>query len=153
MAISNDQELRKVLDELPTTEQRDLGCRFVVSVRHLSEDPRIGQALEVIAERSGQPDEMLSAYKGVKALSNQTYTACGRDADWAIQAEHFVAAAAVACLLPEGQISNNTNLAWKAAVQARMAKNCEMILNDAGEVDNEAQKQYAIAEAFISENG
>ncbi len=75
----------------------------------------------------------------MKAYSVQTFTACGRDADWASQAEHFVAAAALAALLPEKQLpATNTVLAWKAAMQARMAKNCEMILNDQCELDNEA---------------
>jgi hypothetical protein len=34
-------------------------------------------------------------------------------------------------------------------MQARMAKNCEMILNDDGGVANESEKQYQIAQRFL----
>jgi hypothetical protein len=35
-------------------------------------------------------------------------------------------------------------------MQARMGKNCEMILKDAGEVANEAEKQYRIAQNYLN---
>ena len=85
----------------------------------------------------------------MKTFATQTYTACGSDADWAAQAEHFVATAAAACLAPVEQAGVNSSNAWRAAMQARMAKNCEMILNDEGEVANEAERQYRIAEAYL----
>ena len=75
---------------------------------------------------------------------------CGKDADWSAQAEHFVAMAYAAVLTPEPQIITKTNLAWKAAIQARMARNCAMIEQDHGEVENEAVKQYEIASDFLS---
>ncbi len=147
--ITNDQQLREALNNLSTQQQRELGGRYVSSVSHLSGDARISRAVEVSAKAEIAPQELEETYKSVKAFATQSYTACGADADWAAQAEHFVAAAAAASLAPQetGAQSNN---AWKAAMQARMAKNCEMILNDAGEVDNEAQKQYQIAEQFLS---
>ena len=37
------------------------------------------------------------------------------------------------------------NAAWKAAMQARMAKNCEMMEENEGEVETEAERQYRIA--------
>jgi len=143
--ITNDQQLRQALNNLPLETQRKLGAQFVASVGHLSSNPIVSQGLLVAenAERTGSELEM--AYKSAKKLAVDSYTACGRDADWSAQAEHFVAAAIAACLLPGEQYNEKENIAWKAAMQARMARNCEMIIQDKGEVDNEANRQYAIA--------
>lgn len=148
--ITSDQQLRDALSKLPTAQQRALGGQFVTSVSHLSTDSRVARALETAAKADSTAQELEDAYKSVKAFATQTYTACGRDADWAAQAEHFVAAAATAALAPEEQTGTKGNNAWKSAMQARMAKNCEMILNDEGGVANEAEKQYEIAEKFLS---
>lgn len=37
-------------------------------------------------------------------------------------------------------------------MQARMAKNCEMILNDEGTIANESERQYQIAELFLEKS-
>ena len=147
--ITNDQQLREALNNLSPQQQRELGGLYVSNVSHLSDDSRIGRAVDVAAKGEISPQELEETYKSLKAFATQSYTACGRDADWAAQAEHFVAAAAAACLAPP-EIGAQSNNAWKAAMQARMAKNCEMILNDAGEVDNEALKQYQIAERYLN---
>lgn len=97
-------------------------------------------------EPDAEDEEREEAYKAAKSIAVQTYTACGRDADWDAQAEHFVASACSAALTPDALITEKQNLAWKAAIQARMAKNCMMIGSGEGEVDNEAVIQYEIAE-------
>jgi hypothetical protein len=125
--------------------QRNLGAQFVASVSHLSDNPIISQGLQVAKNTNRSATELENAYKNAKKLAIDSYTACGRDADWSAQAEHFVAAAIAACLLPEDQFTQKENIAWKTAMQARMARNCEMILQDKGEMDNEANRQYAIA--------
>lgn len=147
--ITNDQQLREALNRLSDTQQRELGGLFVANVSHLSTDARIARALEAAANAEIPAQELEDAYKAVKAYATQTYTACGRDADWAMQAEHFVAAAAAATLATEEQSGSRGNCAWKSAMQTRMAKNCEMIFKDEGAIANEAEKQYAIAEKFI----
>ena len=149
--ITNDQSLRKALEQLSATQQRELGGLFVANVGHLSSDPRINRAVAASTNAGISPQELDEAYKSVKAFAIQSYTACGHDADWAAQAEHFVAAAATASLTPEEQSDVKGNCAWKAAMQARMAKHCEMILKDEGDVANEAEKQYALAEKFLLE--
>jgi hypothetical protein len=145
--ITNDQTLRDAIGQLSTAQQRALAGRFVASVEHLSTDPRVSRAIEVANNPDLSPQEIEAAYKEVKSFATQTYTACGRDADWAAQAEHFVAAAAAASLAPEEPDDNKS--AWRAAMQARMAKNCEMILNNEGGLANESERQYELTEAFI----
>jgi hypothetical protein len=148
--ITNDQQLREALNKLNPQQQRELGGLFVTNVSHLSADPRITRALEAAAKPDIPAQELEEAYKSAKAFATQSYTACGRDADWAAQAEHFVAAAAAACIAPEEQAGTSYNNAWKAAMQARMGKNCEMILKDEGEVANEAERQYRTTENYLS---
>lgn len=148
--INNDQQLRKALNDISLENQRALGARFVTSVSHLSSNSIIAQGLQIAGNPDRTPAELETAYKNTKALALDSYTSCGRDADWLAQAEHFVAAALSACLLPDEQFTIQDNLAWKAAMQARMARNCEMIMNDRGEVDNEANRQYAIASEFLA---
>ena len=47
------------------------------------------------------------------------------------------------------QLRPGKSLVWKAAMQARMAKNCEMIDKDSAEIDNEAIKQYQLVSKFL----
>ena len=148
--ITNDQQLRQALNDLPLETQRSLGARFVASVGHLSDNPIIQQGLQVANNPERTAAELEAAYKNAKKLAIDSYTACGRDADWLKQAEHFVAAAIAACLQPQEQRPEQENIAWKAAMQARMARNCEMIEQDKGEVDNEANRQYAIAKEILT---
>ena len=149
--ITNDQQLRGALNGLSLGNQRKLGARFVTDVSHLSANPIIAQGLQTACKPHHTTTELETAYKSAKAFAIERYTSCGRDADWSAQAEHFVAAALTACLLPEDQFNQQDNLAWKAAMQARMARNCEMIINDRGEVDNEANRQYTIASEFLAQ--
>lgn len=145
--ITNDHDLREAISGLSAAEQRALGGRFVANVGHLSQDPRINRAIDASADPNISLAELEETHKTVKAFATQTYTACGSDADWAAQAEHFVAAAAAASLSSDDQYGARG--AWKAAMQARMAKNCEMILNDDGGVANESEKQYQTARQFL----
>lgn len=149
--IINDQQLREALNDLPLEDQRELGARFVNSVEHLSANSIITQGLKTASDPNRTTTELENAYRNAKAYGIEKYTSCGRDANWAEQAEHFVATALTACLLPEEQLAQQENLAWKAAMQARMARNCELIMNDRGEIDNEANRQYAIASDYLAQ--
>lgn len=159
MTIHNDQEFKQALSELTIADQRVLAAQFVESVVYLNSDPIIKHALKLARNKmtSGsvsEENEFDAAYKSVKSLAVKTYTACGDDADWPAQAAHFIATATKACLTPMDHLGNNSgiknNLAWKCAMQSRMAKNCEMIESDSRTIDNEAQKQYAISNDFLN---
>ncbi|MCG7876312.1 MAG: hypothetical protein AB2669_14135 [Candidatus Thiodiazotropha endolucinida] len=145
--ITNDHDLREAISGLSPVEQRALGGQFVANVGHLSQDPRISRAIDAAIDSDISPAELEQIHKTVKAFATQTYTACGSDADWAAQAEHFVAAAAAASLSSDDQ--SGARGAWKAAMQARMAKNCEMILIDDGGIANESEKQYQMTGRYL----
>ncbi|MES9962428.1 MAG: hypothetical protein ABW116_02715 [Candidatus Sedimenticola sp. 20ELBAFRAG] len=149
-SISNDQQLRAALDNLSVEEQRAIGARFAQSVSGLTSNSHLSKALDTAMEPDPTDEERAEAYKAAKSIAVQTYAACGKDADWEAQAEHFVASACQAALTPDTLIVEKQNLAWKAAIQARMAKNCIMISSGEGDIDNEALVQYAITEEFTS---
>ncbi|MET0068200.1 MAG: hypothetical protein ABW076_17790 [Candidatus Thiodiazotropha sp.] len=146
--ITNDQSFRDAINQLDPQQQRALAGQFVASVAHLSSDPRIVRAIKAASDTSLSAQETEDAYKAVKAFATQTYTACGQDADWGAQAEHFVAAAAAASLSSDDP--QDAKAVWKTAMQARMAKNCEMIQKDEGGVANEAENQYKLTEAALT---
>lgn len=148
MTIKNDQELKAALNDLTRDQQRVLGARFTQSVIKLTDNARLISALNVALEPESDVQALNDAYKIAKSIATKTYTACGRDADWELQAEHFVAAACAATLTPAALAPEAFNAAWKAAIQARMAKNCIMIESETGELENEAEKQYKLADNF-----
>ena len=148
-AISNDSELRQLIDSLGFEDQRALGMKFVQSVIDLTPDPRLKKALETALAPGVTDPEVEEAYKTAKATSTATYTACGRDTDWMAQAEHFVAAALQAALAPADQLPGRSTAAWKAAMQARMARNCAMIETGQASADSESQRQYKIAQGAV----
>jgi hypothetical protein len=147
--IASDHELRVALDGLTRAQQRVLGGRFVQSVLDLSEDPRVHRAVLAALDPEAVEVDLDDAFRAAKAVSVRTYTDCGKDTDWLVQAAHFVAAAAAACLTPESQPGSDSP-AWKAAMQARMARNCALIEHgDAGDHD-EPQTQYRLTAELLS---
>jgi len=146
-AIGNDRELRIALDGLTPQQQRVLGGRFVASVLALCEEESVGRAVDVAMNPEASEAALAAAYRDAKAVSVKSYTACGKDADWLEQAAHFVAAAATACLVPESRRGSDSP-AWKAAMQARMARNCEMIERGEGAEHNESETQYRLTAEF-----
>lgn len=147
--INNDQEFKQALAGLTIAEQRELAVQFIDSVIALNSDPLIERAIKTVRNAEPSASEFNEVYKLIKNLSVKTYTSCGDDADWPAQAAHFVVSAAKACMTPEDHLGHKKNLAWKCAMQTRMAKNCEMIDSEEGVVANEAQKQYAITDDYI----
>jgi len=143
--ISNDHDLRDAINALTARQQRLLGARFAQSVMHLCNDDRVRRASDTALAPDAGESALEDAFRAAKAYATKTYTACGKDTDWLAQAEHFAAAAVAAALTPAGQLSGKMNPAWKAAVQARMAKNCEMMEEDEGEEEGEPERQYRIA--------
>jgi hypothetical protein len=147
--IHTDHQLRDALNALGADQQRVLGCRFAEAVLRLSKDDRVNRAVATGLREDVSPGELEDAFRAAKAYATKTYTDCGKDTDWLAQADHFVAAAAAAALTPDALMAERQNRAWKAAVQARMAINCELIESDDAPDVSEAERQYAIANAFL----
>ena len=147
MAISNDKEFKAAVAVLPAARQRQVAARFVERVFPLSNDARVKAALDV----AGRPDisdaELTVVLQAANTARVESFTQCGRETDWTAQAGHFVAKAAVACVKPA---EAGDNLAWDAAMQARMARTCQTVAEGSGTENREAEEQYRILEAFLN---
>lgn len=147
MAISNDKDFKSALAGLSTAQQRQVAARFVQQVFSLSNDARIQSALDA-AGRAGIADaELALAWQAANSARVESFTRCGKETDWSAQAGHFVAKAAVACVKPA---EAGDNLAWDAAMQARMARTCQTVADGSGTDNREAEEQYRILEAFLN---
>ncbi|MBK6742880.1 MAG: hypothetical protein IPG66_07835 [Hydrogenophilales bacterium] len=146
MAITNDKEFKAKLGELSATQQRQVAARFVQRVFGLSNDVRVKAALEVAMRPEISDAELTVVTAAANTARVESFTQCGKETDWGAQAGHFVAKAAVACV---SAATPGTNLAWDAAMQARMAKTCETVATGEGTENREAEEQYRILEDFM----
>jgi hypothetical protein len=147
MAISNDKDFKSALAGLSISQQRQVAARFVQQVFPLSNDARIRSALDA-AGRAGIADaELALAAQAANSARVESFTRCGKETDWGAQAGHFVAKAAVACVKPA---EAGDNLAWDAAMQARVARTCQTVADGSGTDNREAEEQYRILEAFLN---
>lgn len=149
-AIDNDQDLRAALNAISADQQRRLGCGFAEHVATLGQDERVRRAIATGQREEATPAELEDAFRAAKTYAVKSYTDCGKDTDWLAQADHFVAAAAAAALTPDALATDKQNRAWKAAVQARMAVNCAMMVDERASEASEAEAQYAIAREFLA---
>lgn len=146
MSIHNDVEFKVALGALDLAAQRRAAGRFTARVLELCGDARVHAAVEAAqqADLSEQMREPL--LQAVNTARVESFTQCGRDADWSAQAGHFVARAAVSCVKAA---SAGESLAWDAAMHARMARTCQSVARGEGTQTREAEAQYAILEALL----
>jgi hypothetical protein len=141
MTTTTDKDFKAALLKLNTAQQRQLAAGFVARVLDLSDDSRIKAAVELAARSDVKAEELSRIAQAANTARVESFTQCGRETDWTAQAGHFVAKAAVACVRPE---TDAGNLAWDAAMQARMARTCQTVADGAGTENQEAQAQYAL---------
>ena len=148
--ITSDTEFKAALAGMSETRQRQVAKLFIEHVIELTDGPRVRKAMSFIDDNApAAEDEIADGHKLAKAAAIESYTLCGNEGDWRNQAGHFVAAAAVACLSPGPQAGRDGNLAWNAAMNARMARVCEKIA-EGKEADNaEAEAQSRILASFL----
>lgn len=147
MSIGNDSDFRATLEKLDLQQQRKLAAAFVESVLPLCSDARVSAAVGT-AKRVGVSDgELEPAYHACNAARIESFTQCGQETDWRAQAGHFVAKAAMSCVRPA---EAGENLAWEAAMGARMARTCETIALGEGTENAEAKVQYRILYEFLN---
>ncbi|MBK9325024.1 MAG: hypothetical protein KBF24_01575 [Thiobacillaceae bacterium] len=148
MAISNDKDFKATLAGLPVARQRQVAARFVQRVFDLSKDVRVKAALEVAGRADISDAELTVVSQAANTARVESFTQCGKETDWGAQAGLFVAKAAVACV---GAPAPGSNLAWDAAMQARMARTCQTVATGEGTENREAEEQYRILEAFLNQ--
>lgn len=148
-SIQSDMDFKNALSGLALEQQRVIGKRFVERVIELADDPKIKKLLASADEADLSDAERSGSFSAAKSAAIERYTLCGREADWSRQASHFVAAATAACLTPRDQAEQCRNLAWTAAMNARMARVSANIAAGAAPDDSEAVGQYALLTDFL----
>lgn len=141
MRINNDAEFKAALGGLDFRQQRRVAAAFVESVLPLCQDMRISSAVAMVKHPGVSEAELTSAYQAANSARVERFTQCGKECDWKSQAGHFVAKAAVNCVRPA---EPGSNLAWEAAMAARMARSCETVAEGSGTENREAENQYRI---------
>jgi hypothetical protein len=143
--IDNDQDLRATLKRLSPEQQFRIGGMFIESALDLCDDARVRRAAQVAMDPDASAEERQDAFRSAKAYSVSTYTECGRNTDWNLQAAHFMGVAA-ACLLSDEVPDDEANRAWRVAMQVRNARNCALSSNEGdSDMDDEAERQRRIA--------
>ena len=148
-AIHSDAEFRSALSGLSVEQQRRVGKRFLDSVSELSDNPKLDKVLAMVEGAGSSSQDIADAFQVASAAARDSYTLCGREADWRRQASHFYAAAAAACLTPADKENSAQDLAWTTAMNARMARVCERIAQGEGYDNSEVGKQYEILQTFV----
>lgn len=148
MTIHNDSEFKSALSGLDPARQRRAAARFVERVMDLSGDVRVRAAVEAAQRGDLAEAEREVLFQAANAARVESFTQCGREADWGAQAGHFVAKAAVSCV--KAPVSGE-NIAWDAAMHARMARTCHSVASGVGTETREAEAQYAILGAILDE--
>ena len=146
--ISGDTQFRDALNGLNNAQQREVGAMFVERVLGLSSDPRVSQAVNAARDAAIEENALNLVRRGIKAAALEAHTRCGADGEWVDQAGYFVARAAEACLEPEGR-AGSKGPAWKAAMNARMARTCLAAESDEDSHDSESQAQYQILTRYL----
>ncbi len=147
--VTNDQEMRQVLEGLNLDRQRQAGALFVMDVVELCSDERLQRAVQVAVTGDASEDELEAAYKVANKVWLDKHARCGADCSWAEQASYFVARAAAACLAPQKK-SFGAGPAWQAAMSSRMARTCMVAAEvDSGKSLSENDRQYAILNEFL----
>lgn len=146
MIIRDDSQFKAALNKLPVAEQRRIAARFSESVLSLSQDKRVAAAVHAALRPDISDSELAALHQAARSACVDSYTQCGHVADWLNQAGHFVAEAATACVMPS---ERGANLAWDAAMSARMARTCETIANGQGTENREVAHQYHVLTEYL----
>lgn len=148
MNITNDNEFKTTLASLDIVRKRKIAVAFVENVISLCADQRINTVITIAKRDDVTEPELATAYQMANTARVESFCNCGQEIDWKIQTTHFVARAAMDCVKPAKE---ETNLAWDAAVDARIARTCNGIATgECVEQTREAEHQYRILAEFIN---
>ncbi len=136
MSINHDKEFKLALASLPVERQRQIAVAFCRRVLDLCHDVRVKSALESAGRADITEAELLLAAHAAHAARVDSFAQCGSDAGWTAQA----------CVR---SATAGDNIAWDAAMQARLARTCQTVAEGLGTENTEAQEQYRILETLL----
>jgi hypothetical protein len=122
--IINDQQFKKIIDELSPLQNRKLATLFLQNVISLTDEKKYQQLLTLKDNKNVAEQEYVNLQTAIHTMVVETNARCGTDTDWAAQAEHFVAKSAHSCVK---DARGNQNPAYDSAMYARLARNFDSI--------------------------
>jgi hypothetical protein len=146
MAIQNEKEFKAALAALPLKRQRQIAAAFGQRVMDLCHDVRVKSALAAAARSDITPEELVLVAHLAHSARVASYAQCGHDSDWECAAGHFVARAAECSVRAAAE---SEPVAWEAAMQARLARTCQMVAQGEGTDNDESAAQRKILETFL----
>ena len=153
MTITNDTEFRAILSSLSASDQRKVAAAFVNNVLPLCtlcKDARLSTVVSIAERAEVTEQELAAAYQLANAVRVESFCRCGQEVDWHVQVRHFVSKSALNCVKP---VRDGVNLAWDAAMDARIARTCESIASGSSVERQEAEAQYRILSDFMNQQG
>ena len=148
-AIHSDAQFRAALAGLSVEQQRRVGKRFLDNISELSDNPKLEKSLALLEGPEVSDQDIADAFRVASTAARDSYTLCGREADWRRQASHFFAAAATACLGATDKEGQDQELAWTTAMNARMARTCLAADSEEDTHDSESRAQYQILTRYL----
>lgn len=145
MLINNDSEFKMALTGISGSSRRLIAAQFAKNVLELCKDHRVKSAIDTALLAGMTDEELNAARRQAHAARVDSYTQCGHECNWNSQAGHYVAEAALDCFKP---VEIGDNLAWDAAMHARMARTCRSVADGLGTDNTEAAAQYRILAEF-----
>ncbi len=146
MAIQTEKEFKAALAALPLARQRQVAAAFGQRVMDLCHDVRVKNALAAAARTDITAQELVLVAHSAHSARVESYTQCGHDSGWGPAAGHFVARAAECCVRAAAE---GEPVAWEAAMQARLARTCQMVAQGEGTDNDESDAQRQILETFL----
>jgi len=146
MAIQTEKEFKAALAALPLARQRQVAAAFGQRVMDLCHDVRVKNALAAAARTDITAQELVLVAHSAHSARVESYTQCGHDSGWGPAAGHFVARAAECCVRAAAE---GEPVAWEAALQARLARTCQMVAQGEGTDNDESDAQRQILETFL----
>jgi hypothetical protein len=141
--IEKNSDFISTLSKLPVDQQHKLAKKFIASVIHLSDNPRLHPVVELLDKPSCSTDDICRA----RAIAQSVYAETSPHSDisevnYNCQATHFIAQALMACATPDNGASIS-HVAQKVANYCRMAQTCTS-MGQGGETPDfaHAEAQY-----------
>jgi hypothetical protein len=142
--IEKNSDFVSMLATLPMEQQHKLAKKFISSVMHLTDNPRLSQLPELLKKAECSADDISKAH----SIAQSVYVDTSPHSDitalkYNCQATHFIAQAVLACTAPDIKGASTSHLAHKVANYCRMARTCSS-MGQGGETPDfaNAEKEY-----------
>lgn len=161
--IEKNPDFVSTLSNLPVDAQHKLAKKFISSVIHLSDSPRLRPLFELLEKEACSEDDISKA----RSIAQSVYAETSPHSDisevkFNCQATHFIAQAVMVCATLDNKGASISHLAHKVANYCRMAQTCASMgqggenpdfANAEAQYNKIADEQMDIVNQFLESQG